>query len=185
MRWSRPYTARCAAALLTVSMRSWGFPMRCPRPARTGSARHRQPGRGKACGRPPRFGAAPPHLAPPAWIADSDWDTTAGGADCLNLNIWTPGPGGGRAAGHGVDSEGHVRVRGRRRTTAVAGCDCSPSMANWPGPDPRRCAAASYAPPAAWCAATAHAVPRSPPPGPGRLRLWPPGAHISALTQAP
>jgi para-nitrobenzyl esterase len=42
-----------------------------------------------------RFGAAPPQVAPPGSIADSVWDTAAGGEDCLNLNVWTPDPGAG------------------------------------------------------------------------------------------
>lgn len=39
-----------------------------------------------------QYGAAPFQLAPPE-SAGSEWDTGLGGADCLNLNIWTPGPG--------------------------------------------------------------------------------------------
>jgi para-nitrobenzyl esterase len=42
-----------------------------------------------------RFGAAPPQVAPPESAADSAWDTAATGEDCLNLNVWTPGPGAG------------------------------------------------------------------------------------------
>lgn len=38
------------------------------------------------------YGAAPFQLAPPE-SAGSEWDTGLGGEDCLNLNIWTPGPG--------------------------------------------------------------------------------------------
>jgi len=34
-------------------------------------------------------------VAPPGAIADSVWDTAAGGEDCLNLNVWTPDPGAG------------------------------------------------------------------------------------------
>jgi para-nitrobenzyl esterase len=42
-----------------------------------------------------RFGPAPPQVAPPRSIADSAWDTAAGGEDCLTLNLWTPDPGAG------------------------------------------------------------------------------------------
>jgi carboxylesterase type B len=38
------------------------------------------------------FGPAPPQVAPPE-SAGTEWDTSAAGADCLNLNIWTPDPG--------------------------------------------------------------------------------------------
>ncbi|HET7533619.1 MAG TPA: carboxylesterase/lipase family protein [Nocardioidaceae bacterium] len=40
------------------------------------------------------FGPAPPQVAPPE-SAGTEWDTSAAGADCLNLNIWTPDPGAG------------------------------------------------------------------------------------------
>jgi carboxylesterase type B len=39
-----------------------------------------------------QYGAAPFQLAPPE-SAGTEWDTGVGGADCLNLNIWTPDPG--------------------------------------------------------------------------------------------
>lgn len=39
-----------------------------------------------------QYGAAPFQLPPPE-SAGSEWDTGLGGADCLNLNIWTPDPG--------------------------------------------------------------------------------------------
>ena len=39
-----------------------------------------------------QYGPAPFQLAPPE-SAGSEWDTGLGGADCLNLNVWTPGPG--------------------------------------------------------------------------------------------
>ncbi|MGH3365367.1 MAG: carboxylesterase family protein, partial [Nocardioidaceae bacterium] len=38
------------------------------------------------------FGPAPPQVAPPE-SAGTEWDTSVAGADCLNLNIWTPDPG--------------------------------------------------------------------------------------------
>ncbi|WP_028271500.1 carboxylesterase/lipase family protein [Arthrobacter sp. UNC362MFTsu5.1] len=40
-----------------------------------------------------RYGAAPFQLAPPE-SAGTEWDTGLAGEDCLNLNIWTPDPGG-------------------------------------------------------------------------------------------
>jgi carboxylesterase type B len=40
-----------------------------------------------------RYGAAPFPLAPPE-SAGTEWDTGLAGEDCLNLNIWTPDPGG-------------------------------------------------------------------------------------------
>lgn len=39
-----------------------------------------------------QYGAAPFQLAPPE-SAGTEWDTGLGGADCLNLNIWSPDPG--------------------------------------------------------------------------------------------
>ena len=36
-----------------------------------------------------QYGPAPFQLAPPE-SAGTEWDTGLGGADCLNLNIWTP-----------------------------------------------------------------------------------------------
>jgi carboxylesterase type B len=37
------------------------------------------------------YGPAPPQVAPPD-AAGSEWDTSRSGADCLNLNVWTPDP---------------------------------------------------------------------------------------------
>ncbi|HSN38338.1 MAG TPA: carboxylesterase family protein [Arthrobacter sp.] len=39
------------------------------------------------------YGEAPFQLAPPE-SAGTEWDTALAGADCLNLNVWTPDPGG-------------------------------------------------------------------------------------------
>lgn len=39
-----------------------------------------------------QYGAAPFQLAPPE-SAGTEWDSGLGGADCLNLNVWTPDPG--------------------------------------------------------------------------------------------
>jgi carboxylesterase type B len=38
------------------------------------------------------YGASPFQLAPPE-SAGTEWDTALAGDDCLNLNVWTPGPG--------------------------------------------------------------------------------------------
>lgn len=40
-----------------------------------------------------RYGPSPPQIAPPMEDADSAWDSTLTGEDCLLLNLWTPDPG--------------------------------------------------------------------------------------------
>lgn len=40
-----------------------------------------------------RFGPSPPQVAPPE-VAGVAWDATASGDECLNVNVWTPDPGG-------------------------------------------------------------------------------------------